>query len=340
MKAAVLGAGSWATALASVLCDNDYEATLWARDENVACEINETHTNSRYVPNATLPVSMSATTNLVDALRGAELLVYAVPSRAARPVAQMVAPLVGPETLIAHAVKGFDAPSLDRISVMLSKLHRHHQGRVCVISGPSHAEEVMAKLPTVLVAASEEPDVRARVQHMFMNPYFRVYTQSDVVGVELGGSLKNIIALAIGIVDGLGFGDNAKAAVMTRGLAEIARLGKRLGAKESTFAGLTGVGDLIATCTSSHSRNLRAGRLMGQGVEVGTVEARVGMVVEGIPAVDAALKLSRQFGVEMPITSALHAVLHDGMNPADAAEDLMERERRHESEVEGPSDFW
>ncbi len=340
MKAAVLGAGSWATALACVLCDNGHEVTLWARKDDVAREICDDHTNSRYVPGHPLPEEIFATTALKVALKDAQLVVYAVPSRAVRSVAEMASPDIESDVIVAHAVKGFDLPSLDRISVMLGKVHPHHANRICVISGPSHAEEVMEKLPTVLVTASLHHEMARQVQHAFMNPYFRIYTQTDMVGVELGGSLKNIIALAIGIVDGLGFGDNAKAAVMTRGLAEIARLGKRLGAKESTFAGLTGVGDLIATCTSAHSRNLRAGRLIGQGVPSSTVEKRVGMVVEGIPAVDAALALAHQSGVEMPITRALHAVLHDGLDPADAAEQLMERERRHEAEVEGPSYFW
>lgn len=340
LKAAVLGAGSWGTALASVLCENGHETTLWARSSAHAAEINQSHRNARYLPAMPLPVGLHVTSSLVAALTNVQLVVYAVPSSAIRALTTACASLITSSQVIAHAIKGFEPSTLQRISEVLGDVHEAQQGKICVVAGPSHAEEVMARLPTVIVSACADDTTAEFVQDALMSPALRVYTQSDVVGVELGGALKNIIALGVGIVDGLGFGDNAKAAVMTRGLAEIRRLGERLGAEAHTFAGLTGVGDLIATCTSRHSRNLRAGRLIGQGTPPGEAVALIGMVVEGIPAVDAALALARQNAVDMPITTALHAVLGKEMTPGDAAEQLMGRAKRREGKVDHQHEFW
>lgn len=339
MKVAILGAGSWGTALASVVLENRHQVMLWARNPDVVIGINRFH-RSTYFPGVDLAPHLTATDELETALHDAEIIIYAVPSKAIRGTARLAEPLIPKGASVVHAAKGFDLPSLRRMSEVLCEENPRQRHRIGVIAGPSHAEEVIRQLPTAIVSASSSKAVALDIQSILMNRYIRVYTQSDVIGVELGGSLKNIIALGVGIVDGLGFGDNAKAAIMTRGLAEISRLGEAMGAHPLTFAGLTGIGDLVATCTSNHSRNLRAGRLIGKGMSAVAAEREIGMVVEGIPAVDAALQLSIQQGVEMPITHALHRVLHEGLMPADALEELMGRAKREEAKVEDNGPFW
>jgi glycerol-3-phosphate dehydrogenase (NAD(P)+) len=240
---------------------------------------------------------------------------------------------IAPDALIVHASKGFEQETWKRMSVVLEEeLSPEHHKRIAVLSGPSHAEEVIQKCPTTVVIAAASQETAEQVQAVFMNQYFRVYTNPDLVGVEVGGALKNIIALAAGLVDGLGFGDNAKAALITRGLAEIARLGSAMGAKPITFVGLAGVGDLVVTCTSKHSRNWRAGHMISQGKKLDEVLDEMGMVVEGVKTTRAAHALSERYGVEMPLTDQLYAVLFQGKDPAQAVSDLMKRGRTKELE--------
>jgi glycerol-3-phosphate dehydrogenase (NAD(P)+) len=332
MKVAVLGAGSWGTALASVLAQNGHETVLWARRTFIANEIMELHTNQAYLPDAILPNTLIATTDVEKSLHEAELLLLAVTSQSAASVLAEVKPYVGKNTILAHAIKGFDLPSKRRISEVFLETFEDAASRICVIAGPSHAEEVINRMPTTIVCSGASRSVAQTVQDALMNQFLRVYTNPDVVGAELGGTLKNIIALGVGIADGLKFGDNAKAALMTRGLAEIMRLGIQMGASAMTFAGLSGVGDLIVTCTSKHSRNFRAGRLIGQGVESSEAQKQVGMVVEGVRTAKAAYQLANDLRIEMPITEAIYGVLFNGEAPNAAVNRLMGRERNHEIE--------
>ncbi|MCD1260204.1 NAD(P)H-dependent glycerol-3-phosphate dehydrogenase [Paenibacillus athensensis] len=332
-KVSVLVAGSWGTALASVLADNGRDVLLWTRNEQQAREINETRRNRRFLGDIELSARMTATTSLQEAVQGAEAVVLVVPSAGMREVAAAMRPHLGKDTLVIHATKGFEAGSLTRMTdVIAGELPDYDPKRIVVLSGPSHAEEVIRRCPTTVVVAAQELSAAEAAQDLFMNGYFRVYTNPDVAGVEVGGALKNIIALGAGLSDGLGFGDNAKAALLTRGLAEIARLGAAMGANPPTFAGLAGIGDLIVTCTSRHSRNWRAGYMLAQGDPLERVLEQMGMVVEGVKTTKAAYELSRRYGVEMPITDELHSVLFAGKRPKDAVGDLMGRVRTHEIE--------
>jgi glycerol-3-phosphate dehydrogenase (NAD(P)+) len=332
VKVAVLGAGSWGTALASVLASNQHDTWLWARRNEVADEINRENTNRRYLPDAKLPPNLHASADVQEVLTNASLVIVSVPSSSILEACQIARPHLPSGAIVAHAVKGFDHVRKRRMSTVLEEELGVLPQKICVISGPSHAEEVVAKLPTTIVVSSVSRSTAEMVQDTLMNPYLRVYTNPDVVGTEMGGSLKNIIALGVGIADGLGFGDNAKAALMTRGLAEIARLGMAMGASPLTFAGLSGIGDLIVTCTSRHSRNFRTGRLLGQGLSLQDALSQVGMAVEGIPTTRVTVELALELGVEMPITKAIHGLLFEGKSPAQAVEELMGRARNHEVE--------
>lgn len=331
MRAAVLGAGSWGTALANVLVENGHEVSIWARNPAVAQEINENQTNQRYLPGVTLPDSLRAISDASAALSDRDLVVISVPS-ASLPDIGAILPCISKTSVVVHAIKGFVRPGNQRISDFIKKRDPSLFSRLAVISGPSHAEEVVAHLPTTVVVASDSRQIAEHVQDAFMNETFRVYTQSDLIGVELGGTLKNIIALGVGLVDGLGLGDNTKAALMTRGLAEITRLGVALGASPLTFSGLSGVGDLIVTCTSLHSRNYRAGRLLASGRSLPDALSEIGMVVEGVGTTMAAADLARSCGVDMPITSAIEKVLEGALAPSAAVDLLMRRGKNHEME--------
>lgn len=332
-KVTVLGLGSWGTALAFVLADNGYQVVIWGRNEEQCREVNESHTNQRYLPGITLPYNITATTDLEEAVHGTDDLVVVVPSHAMREVMTDVVPFLKEHMIITHATKGLELGSLKRMSeVIRETIPSSMRERVAVLSGPSHAEEVVLQSPTTVVASSEKMEIAEHVQDLFINPHFRVYTNPDVIGVEIGGALKNIIALGAGLSDGLGFGDNAKAALLTRGLAEIGRFGVKLGANPLTFAGLTGVGDLIVTGTSRHSRNWRAGKMIGEGMSVEEVLSHMGMVVEGIKTTKAAYELSHIHDVPMPITNELYQVLFNGKSPKLAVEDLMGRGRTYEVE--------
>ncbi|MCL6459677.1 MAG: NAD(P)H-dependent glycerol-3-phosphate dehydrogenase [Gorillibacterium sp.] len=332
-KVSVLVAGSWGTALASVLADNGNDVYLWSRNEQQVREINETHTNAKYLPDIHLSDKIHATTSMEEALRGTFAVVLAATSSSMREVARKVNTYLEPGTLLVHAAKGFEPETLKRMTqVIAEEIPAADPAKIVVLSGPSHAEEVVLRCPTTIVVAAEDVSAADAAQDLFMCQYFRVYTNPDVAGVELGGALKNIIALGVGMTDGLGYGDNAKAALMTRGLAEIVRLGGVMGANPLTFAGLAGIGDLIVTCTSRHSRNWKAGYMLGQGMLLDEVLKEMGMVVEGVKTTRSAYQLSRTHDVAMPITNALYAVLFEGKLPKDAVDELMGRVRTHEIE--------
>ncbi|PLS02118.1 NAD(P)H-dependent glycerol-3-phosphate dehydrogenase [Neobacillus cucumis] len=329
----VIGAGSWGTALAIVLADNASNVRLWSHNEDQVKEINQFHTNKKYLPDIRLPELIVGYASLSDALMGVEHVILAVPTKAIREVLGNIRAIQKAPITITHVSKGIEPDTLLRISeIIAEEMPKELLKNVVVLSGPSHAEEVSLRHPTTVTVSSESMEAAEQIQDLFINQNFRVYTNSDVIGVEIGGALKNIIALAAGITDGLGYGDNAKAALMTRGLAEIARLGTKMGANPLTFSGLTGIGDLIVTCTSVHSRNWKAGNLLGKGKTLDEVLDNMGMVVEGVRTTKAAYQLAQKYDVQMPITFALYNVLFNGKNPKDAVDVLMARGRTHEME--------
>ncbi|MDO4432741.1 MAG: NAD(P)H-dependent glycerol-3-phosphate dehydrogenase [Aerococcaceae bacterium] len=334
MKIAVIGLGSWGTALAKVLVENGHDVCAWSRDEANVIEINQYHTNGAYLPKVALPTALKATTDLTQALNGAQIILVVVPTKAIRPVMEAIKEELRHLTthpIIVHATKGLEQGTHLRVSqVIEAVLPRELYQEMVVLSGPSHAEEVAKQDVTTVTAASHSLEAASVVQEAFMNHYFRVYTNTDIIGVEMGAALKNIIALGAGILAGAGYGDNAKAALVTRGLTEISRLGIRLGADPMTFIGLSGVGDLVVTCTSVHSRNWQAGNLLAQGKTLADIEQEIQMVVEGISTCQAAYELAQQFGVEMPITAALYGVLYEGISVKDALKQLMLRDGKQE----------
>ncbi|MBM7666523.1 glycerol-3-phosphate dehydrogenase (NAD(P)+) [Solibacillus kalamii] len=327
----VLGAGSWGTALAVVLAENGHNTLIWSHREDQASEINEQHTNKKYLPNTILPSNLKATSNLEEAAQHGSTIVMAVPTKGIREVCGNISEYLTEKVLFVHVSKGIEPDTLMRISeLMKESLAENAVSDIVVLSGPSHAEEVVLKHPTTVTAACENLEAAEKVQDLFMNQYLRVYTNDDVIGVEIGGALKNVIALAAGMTDGLDFGDNAKAALITRGLAEITRLGVKMGGNPFTFAGLTGMGDLIVTCTSVHSRNWRAGNMLGKGMKLEQVLDEMGMVVEGVRTTKATYQLSKKYEVSMPITSALYDVLFNNMEPRALVESLMLRTKKSE----------
>lgn len=329
----VIGAGSWGTALAIVLADNGHDVRLWGHKKDQIEEINNGHTNEQYLPGISLPRTIKGYDALDKALEGMDTIVLAVPTEAIREVvANIVAVRQSPLTVV-HVSKGIEPDTHLRISEMIEEtMPQELLKDIVVLSGPSHAEEVSLRHPTTVTVASKNREAAEAIQDIFMNQHFRVYTNPDIVGVEIGGALKNIIALAAGVSDGIGYGDNAKAALMTRGLAEIARLGMKMGANPFTFSGLTGIGDLIVTCTSVHSRNWRAGNMLGKGKTLDEVLNSMGMVVEGVRTTKAAYQLSKKYGAKMPITDALYHVLFNDTHPKDAVDQLMGRIKTHEME--------
>jgi glycerol-3-phosphate dehydrogenase (NAD(P)+) len=341
MKIAVLGAGSWGTAMAGMLGEKHPEVTLWARNPQLALKIQETHQNKEYLPEVILPMGVTVTCELQAAVEGAEFVVMATPSHAIRETATHICRSISVKAVVISAAKGLELGSSKRMSEVLSEELPVPVENIAVLSGPSHAEEVGLRHPTTIVVAALSRVIAETVQDLFMMPYFRVYTNPDVIGVEMGGALKNIIALGAGIADGLEFGDNTKAALMTRGLAEIARLGIAMKARPLTFAGLSGIGDLMVTCNSRHSRNRRAGILLAQGKSVEEIQAETNMVVEGIRSTLAAYELAQQFQVQMPITEQTYLVLYKNKPPKEAVLDLMTRNKTHEmEEVAFDSGIW
>ncbi|MGL5514651.1 MAG: NAD(P)H-dependent glycerol-3-phosphate dehydrogenase, partial [Sporomusa sp.] len=332
MQIAVIGAGSWGTALAAILGQKHQNVRLWVRSSELSGRIQTDQENKKYLPGCTLPPSVSVTHELGEAAGGSSLIVLATPSHAVRQTAAQLASYIGAETIIVSATKGLELDSVKRMSEIIAEELPAIAGRIAVLSGPNHAEEVALRQPAATVVAAHSRLVAEYVQDTFMLPNFRVYTNPDIIGVELAGALKNIIALGAGIADGLGFGDNAKSALMTRGLAEITRLGMAMGANALTFAGLAGIGDLIATCTSMHSRNRRAGLMLAAGKTADQIQAETSMVVEGIRATRAAHQLAAKYQVDMPITDQLYQVLYQEKSPRDAVLELMTRSRTHEVE--------
>lgn len=330
MKAVVVGSGAWGTALAIRLCLNGHDVTMWTYDADLIPEMEATRRNPR-LPNAPLPENLRISGDYACA-RGCQLVVIASPSFPLRSVSRGVAPYIDDDAVVVSVTKGLEQDTHLRMSQVVAQ----ETGKdVVSLTGPSHAEEVSINMPTGLVAASADQAKAEFVQDAFMCDTLRVYTSPDPVGAELGAALKNVIALCAGITDGLGFGDNAKAMLMTRGLTETARLGVALGAKKETFTGLTGVGDLIVTCTSMHSRNRRAGILIGQGKSAQEAMKEVGAVVEGYYAAKSAYELGKAQGIDMPITQAAYQVLYEGANVDDAVKSLLSRQRKAEPENAG-----
>lgn len=332
-KIGILGAGSWATAISVLLAKKGFKVKMWSIMPEQVKEINETRENIAFLPGVAIPPGVEAVDDLEQAVFDAEAVVFGVPSHAFREVVRKAVSYIPGGAIIINVAKGIEEDSLCRMSqAFTQEAGPEMTRRYVALSGPSHAEEVGRMVPTAVVAASSSMESAEYVQELFMCEFFRVYTNPDITGVELGGSLKNIIALGTGIADGLGYGDNSKAALMTRGLAEISRMGMAMGANPLTFAGLAGVGDLIVTCTSMHSRNRRAGIAIGQGKSVDEAIAEVKMVVEGVRTTRAARRLSQNLGVEIPITEVIHHVLFEGLDPAVAVNRLMTRGKTHEME--------
>jgi glycerol-3-phosphate dehydrogenase (NAD(P)+) len=326
-EVAVLNAGGWGTALAVVLARNGHAVRLWSRRRELADTLISTRVNDAYLPGVVLDPAIRPTADLGEAIAGCAAVVVVPISAALRELAQRIGPLLPDDVLVVHGTKGLERDSLLRLSeVIESELRPSHRGRVAALSGPTHAEEVGRGIPTAAVVASPDEESATALQALLNGPTFRVYTNADIVGVELCGALKNVVALATGVGDGLGGGDNARAALMTRSLAEIGRLVVAAGGRSETVAGLAGVGDLVATCTSRHSRNRRAGELIGRGWPLERVLAASRQVVEGVPATRAALALARRYGVTMPIAEQAHAVLFEGRDPRDALAELMARD--------------
>jgi len=324
----VLGSGGWGTALAIMLHRNNHNVTLWSLFEEEIAQMRRFNEHKKLLPGVALSPHMTLTTDLA-CVRGADLIIMAVPSFAIRSTARLIKPYLVGETVIANAGKGLEDDTLMRFSTVIEQ--ELPGAKVVALSGPSHAEEVARAVPTSVCAACEELQAARIVQSICANGSFRVYTTDDIIGVELGGALKNVIALSAGILDGMGLGDNSKAALMTRGLAEIARLGTKLGARAETFAGLSGIGDLIVTCGSMHSRNRRAGILIGQGITPEEAVRQVG-TVEGYLAVQAAYCLSQKLGVEMPIVEQCYAICYLHKSAKQAVQELMNRPSRSEIE--------
>ena len=330
MKVSVVGSGAWGTALAIRLHKNGHDVTMWTFEKDLIEEMEQTRRNPR-LPNAELPEGLKISGDYA-CVRGSKLVVIASPSFPMRSVCRGVAPFIDEDAVVVSVTKGIEDGTCKRMSQIVAD---ETGKKVVVLCGPSHAEEVALDMPTGCLAACEDQALAEFVQDAFMSEYFRIYTSSDPVGAELGAALKNVIALCAGVCDGLGAGDNTKAMLMTRGLTEIARLGVAMGAHKDTFAGLTGVGDLIVTCTSMHSRNRRAGILIGQGKDVQEAMKEVGAVVEGYYAAKSAWALAQKMGVEMPITEAAYKVLYEGLSAKDMTRQLLNRGKKAESEDAG-----
>ncbi|MBQ8151247.1 MAG: NAD(P)H-dependent glycerol-3-phosphate dehydrogenase [Firmicutes bacterium] len=329
-KVAVIGAGSWGTALATVLAGNREKVYIWDIDKAHLERMDGNRENVDYLPGVDLPFNIQIVYDEAEALKGANYVLFSAPAQHFRSALETALPNISDDAIIINVAKGIEQHSLKRMSEIAADVI--DLNRYVVLSGPSHAEEVGRRQPTTVAVASVNMDAAERVQDLFMSDRFRVYTTDDIVGVELGGALKNIIALGAGISDGMGFGDNAKAALMTRGLAEITRLGLKLGAKSETFSGLTGVGDLIVTCTSMHSRNRRCGIMIGEGTPPDVATEKVGMVVEGMFTTEAAYELAKRVDVEMPITEAIYKTIKGEIAAINAVPLLMGRERRSEQD--------
>jgi glycerol-3-phosphate dehydrogenase (NAD(P)+) len=331
MKTAVVGAGAWGTALADLLGRNGHAVTLWAHEPDVARDIDTLHENRRFLPGATLSRAVHATTDLPGAIAGADLVCVATPSHLVRAILRRGIAQLAPSATVCVASKGIEA---DTLALMSDVVAEEAPGRrVVALSGPSFAAEVVAQQPTAIVAASDDEAASGMVQEAFSNTHFRVYTHDDIIGVELGGSLKNVMAVAAGIVEGVGLGFNSRAALITRGLAEMTRLGNALGARAATFAGLAGMGDLVLTCTGSLSRNRAIGVAVGSGATLDEALAGKETVAEGVMTTRSAHRLAAREAVEMPIVATVHRILFDGYPARLAVQELMTRELRAEQDA-------
>lgn len=326
----IIGAGSWGTAIAILLAKKGCNVKQWVRRQELCLQIRETKENLTYLPGVVLPNNIDVSSDLEYCCKDREILVIATPSHAVRETVQKMKPYVAKEQIIVNLAKGIENETLMRMSQIIEEILPDNP--VAVLSGPCHAEEVARDIPTAIVSSAKERWIAERVQDVFMTPKFRVYTNPDIVGVELGGALKNIIALGAGVIDGLGFGDNTKAALMTRGIVEISRLGESLGANTLTFAGLSGIGDLIVTCTSMHSRNRKAGIAIGEGKSLEEILGGTSMVVEGVRTTKAAYDLACKMGVEMPITEEIYNLLYKKEDVKNSVINLMMRAKTHEAE--------
>lgn len=330
-RIAVIGAGSWGTALAISLAAEGHDVTLWARRSSLAETIANGRTNPEYLPGAVIPDGLTSTANLADAVSSASVWVFATPSQSIRDVGSQVAAFVKKDTLMVSVAKGIENDTLLLSSEVLEAvLPNADSANIGVLYGPSHAEELAEGLPTTVVASAKREDTAAKIQHLFMSPRLRVYVNTDLIGVQIGGSVKNVMAIAAGISDGVGFGDNAKAAIVTRGMAEIRRLGLAMGARPETFFGLSGIGDLVVTCMSGLSRNRHLGEQLGKGKQLDEIQAEMNMVAEGVRTTQSIIALARRYSIEMPISEAVYAILFKGLKPLDAVSELMSRTAGHE----------
>ncbi|MBQ6144762.1 MAG: NAD(P)H-dependent glycerol-3-phosphate dehydrogenase [Lactococcus sp.] len=332
-KIAVLGPGSWGTALSQVLNDNGHEVRIWGNVPEQIAEINENHTNKRYFSDVVLDDKITGYNDLSAALAGIDAILFVVPTKVTRLVAKQVAEVLDHKVVVMHASKGLEQGTHERISTILEEeIPADLRSEVVVVSGPSHAEETIVRDLTLITAASKNLEDAKYVQELFSNDYFRLYTNDDVIGVETAAALKNVIAVGAGALHGLGFGDNAKAAIITRGLAEITRLGVAMGANPMTYIGLSGVGDLIVTGTSIHSRNWRAGDALGRGEKLADIEANMGMVIEGVSTTKVAHELAEMLSVDMPIVDTIYNVIYQNADIRESIIKLMRREGRPENE--------
>lgn len=325
----VLGAGTWGMALARMLCNTGKDVTVWSALEAEIRGLKETNVHPK-LPYMELPKEMKYTTSMEEVCANKDILLFAVPSVFVRSTARNAKPYIKDNQIIVDVAKGIEPGTLLTLTEVIGDELHNDTVRLVALSGPTHAEEVAKDLPTTIVSACQDMETAEYVQRFFSSPFMRVYTNTDVKGTEICGAMKNVIALAAGISRGLGYGDNAKAALITRGLAELSRLGTKIGCDPHTFSGLTGMGDLIVTCTSEHSRNNRCGYLLGQGVPAAEAVEKVGMVVEGINALPAAMEMAARYEVEMPIAEAVNAIVNEGMEPKEAVNALLKRELKTE----------
>ena len=325
---AFIGGGSFGTALGILLANNGNNVKIFDRDINVVNDINNNRKNDKYIKDLKIPAGVKAYNDIDDVLLEADVVVLAVPSHIIRTISNSIKDKINKNSIVVSIAKGIEEGSNLRLSQVIKEELPNNE--VVILSGPSHAEEVAFDIPTTVVVSSVNMESAKKIQDLFINQYFRVYTNDDIVGVEIGGAVKNIIALAAGVCDGIGYGDNSKAALMTRGMTEIVRIGVKLGGKPETFLGLTGMGDLIVTCTSIHSRNRRAGFLIGQGKTTEEASKEVGMVVEGIKACRAFYELKEKENIQMPITDTLYKILFENKDPKKATLELMNREKKNE----------
>ena len=330
-KIGVIGAGSFGTALAMILANKGHYVTIWARNKVQIEEMKISRQNKKYLPDVKLNETIVFTDSLKTAVTDKDYLLFAVPTQSFRSVLREASCYFNHDIPIINVAKGIEKGTLMRLSQVAGEILP--EVRYVALSGPSHAEEVARELPTTVVVAADDHDLAVEIQNVFNTERFRVYTNEDMLGVELGGALKNIIALGAGVSDGMGFGDNAKAAMMTRGITEMTRLGLAMGADMATFSGLAGIGDLIVTCTSMHSRNRRCGMLIGQGMKPDKATEEIGMVVEGISTAEAAFALAQQYGIEMPITECIYKVIHGDLNAKEAVSYLMGRVTKNEMHI-------